>query len=174
MASLQYFPLKLEDLDWSCYIQWSIDYQLQRINSITWYDRHSAYAKVTCTLRGRGRGHFFIRPTMDVIQRRIRLKEGLVMQYCCAQVALNRTFSIACEGLHWVAYMYSTNLFFFQMEMRLWTPVFYYMMVDARLNHHAWNRERLINYCINEIAVQNTKTRWHMSFLFVLDDKHPM
>lgn len=113
MASLQYFPLKLEDLDWSCYIQWSIDYQLQRINSITWYDRHSAYAKVTCTLRGRGRGHFFIRPTMDVIQRRIRLKEGLVMKYCCAQVSLNRTFSIACEGLHWVAYMYSTNLFFF-------------------------------------------------------------
>ena len=50
---------------------------------------------------------------MDVIQRRIRLKEGLVMQYCCAQVSLNRTFSIACEGLHWVAYMYSTNLFFF-------------------------------------------------------------
>lgn len=49
---------------------------------------------------------------MDVIQRRIRLKEGLVMQYCCAQVSLNRTFSIACEGLHWVAYMYSTNLFF--------------------------------------------------------------
>lgn len=56
---------------------------------------------------------------MDVIQRRIRLKEGLVMQYCCAQVSLNRTFSIAYEGLHWVAYMYSTNLFFFQMEMRL-------------------------------------------------------
>ena len=49
---------------------------------------------------------------MDVIQRRIRLKEGLVMQYCCAQVSLNRTFSIACEGLHWVAYMYSTNFFF--------------------------------------------------------------
>ena len=49
---------------------------------------------------------------MDVIQRRIRLKEGLVMHYCCAQVSLNRTFSIACEGLHWVAYMYSTNFFF--------------------------------------------------------------
>ena len=49
---------------------------------------------------------------MDVIQRRIRLKEGLVMKYCCAQVSLNRTFSIACDGLHWVAYMYSKNLFF--------------------------------------------------------------
>lgn len=71
------------------------------------------------TQREKAGGHFFIRPTMDVIQRRIRLKEGLVMQYCCAQVSLNRTFSIACEGLHWVAYMYSTNLFFFQMEMTL-------------------------------------------------------
>lgn len=56
---------------------------------------------------------------MGVSQRCIRLKEGLVMQYCYLQVSLNRTFSIACEGLHWVAYMYSTNLFFFQMEMRL-------------------------------------------------------
>ena len=50
---------------------------------------------------------------MGVSQRCIRLKEGLVMQYCYLQVSLNRTFSIACEGLHWVAYMYSTNFFFF-------------------------------------------------------------
>lgn len=68
---------------------------------------------------GESGGHFLIRPTMGVSQRCIRLKEGLVMQYCYLQVSLNRTFSIACEGLHWVAYMYSTNLFFFQMEMRL-------------------------------------------------------